>query len=431
MMRRLALFLGFLAMLALGGLLRRWVPGAREDAERQPIAGALERFLPAGLTPRRLVHAGLLLATAAGVLGVIVLVSGVVPIKASSGHWQVTRWFLDFAMSRSFSTYSFGVEAPPLDDPALVLRGAGHYEGACRPCHGSVTGVLPAIPRAMTPNPPLLPGKIAAWEPRELFSIVKHGVKFTGMPAWPARQRDDEVWAVVAFLRRMPQLDPAEYRQLSGADFSASSPPPIADLAEVSARPPSTVLQTCGRCHGLDGLGRGFGAFPKLAGQRVAYLENALRAYATGRRHSGIMQPIAEGLSDEVRRELAVYYARLPSDADAREPQELRQLLPAPRWQLSAARREQGARLAAGAVDGVPACLQCHGDGPVNRAYPILAGQYAGYLDQQLRLFKDGRRGGSEYAHIMRKVVQRLTPEQAAAAAEFFAARPRQGRLAR
>lgn len=425
MIRRLALFLGFLAMLALGGLLRRWSPGAREGAERRSIAGALERFLPAGLTLRRLVHAGLVLATAAGALGVIVLVSGVVPIKASSGHWKITRWFLDFAMSRSFSTYSFGIEAPPLDDPALVMRGAGHYEGACRPCHGSVTGALPAIPRAMTPRPPLLPDKVGTWEPSELFAIVKHGVKFTGMPAWPAQQRDDEVWAVVAFLRWMPQLDAAQYRQLSGADFSTSSPPPVADLAEVSGRPPSTVLQTCARCHGLDGLGRGFGAFPKLAGQRVAYLENALRAYATGRRHSGIMQPIAEGLSEEVRRELAVYYAGLPSDASSPEAQELRSLLPAPRWQFSAARQEHGAQVAAGVVDGVPACLQCHGEGPVNRAYPILAGQYAGYLELQLRLFKDGQRGGSEYAHIMRKVVQRLTPEQAAAAAEFFASRER------
>jgi cytochrome c553 len=107
----------------------------------------------------------------------------------------------------------------------------------------------------------------------------------------------------------------------------------------------------------------------------------------------------------------------------APEARELRLLLPAPRGQISAARRELGARLAAGAVDGVPACLQCHGDGPVNRAYPILAGQDAGYLELQLQLFKDGRRGGSEYAHIMRKVVQRLTPEQAAAAAEFFSSR--------
>ena len=422
MMRRLALFLGFMAMLALGGLLRLLSPGTREKAGPHPLAGTVE-FLPAGLTLRQLVHAALVLATAVGALGVFVLVSGVVPIRASAGHWTVTRWFLDFAMSRSFSTYSFGIEVPPLDDPALVLRGAGHYEGACRPCHGSVTGMLPAIPRAMTPHPPLLPGKIAAWEPRELFSIVKHGVKFTGMPAWPARQRDDEVWAVVAFLRRMPQLDAAQYRQLSGADFSTSPPPPVADLAEVSARPPSTVLQTCGRCHGLDGLGRGFGAFPKLAGQRGAYLENALRAYATGRRHSGIMQPIAEGLSAEVRRDLAVYYAGLPIDASGPEAHELRPLLPAPRRQLSAARRERGARLAAGAVEGVPACLECHGDGPVNPAYPILSGQYAGYLESQLQLFKDGRRGGSEYAHIMRKVVQRLTPEQAAAAAEFFSSR--------
>mgnify|MGYP003298824914 CR=1 FL=1 len=31
----------------------------------------------------------------------------------------------------------------------------------------------------------------------ELFSIVKHGLKFTGMPAWPTQSRDDEVRRVI------------------------------------------------------------------------------------------------------------------------------------------------------------------------------------------------------------------------------------------
>src|SRR5688572_16749817 len=132
------------------------------------------------------------------------VVSGVVPIAASSGHWWITDRFLHFAMRRSIVTHSLFVTAPPLMDPALVTRGAGHYELACRPCHGSPDLERPPIAQGMTPAPPYLPPLVAEWQPRHLFYVVKHGVKFTGMPAWPTQNRDDEVWAMVAFLERLP-----------------------------------------------------------------------------------------------------------------------------------------------------------------------------------------------------------------------------------
>jgi cytochrome c553 len=56
--------------------------------------------------------------------------------------------------------------------------------------------------------------------------------------------------------------------------------------------------------------------------------------------------------------------------------------------------------------------------------YPHLAGQYAEYLALQLRLFKDDRRGGTPYAHIMRMVAGRLTPAQMRAVAAYYASLP-------
>ena len=85
----------------------------------------------------------------------------------------------------------------------------------CRPCHGSPGRQAPRIALAMTPHPPYLPPAIAGWAPDELYYIVKHGVKFTAMPAWPAGRRDDEVWAMVAFLRALPRMDARSYRALA------------------------------------------------------------------------------------------------------------------------------------------------------------------------------------------------------------------------
>ncbi len=361
---------------------------------------------------RRVVAAVALLAALAGT-GAFVLVSlGLVSISASSGHWKATGWLLHYAMRRAVSTQSMGIEAPPLDDPALVLKGAGHYHTGCLACHGAPGQARSLIVQQMTPEPPFLPPRVAHWTPQELFWIVKHGVKFTAMPAWPAQQRDDEVWAMVAFLRAMPSLSPERYRQLALGGRSDDTFDPLRSLQD----PLGPVLANCNRCHGEDGGGRGEGAFPRLAGQSEAYLLGALQAYASGERHSGVMQPIAAGLEPEVREALAQHYAELPPVSRTDAPEPTPDVL------------AQGLSLAERGVPerGIPSCLHCHGpkNGPRNPMYPNLAGQYARYLKLQLELFTAGKRGGTEYAHIMHSAAQRLTSEQMQALADYYASLP-------
>ena len=366
----------------------------------------------------RLFEAGLLFGTLA-LVGVLVVVSGVVPIKASSGHWAITRWFLEFSMARSFSTQSLGVKVPPLDDAALVLRGATQYETTCRPCHGAPDLRAPRVAAAMTPTPPYLPPEIASWTAAELFTIVKHGVKFTGMPAWPAQQRDDEVWAMVAFLRVLPRLDAAEYRRLAlGRARPAEPAAPIEELTGAE-NIPRGVRERCARCHGVDGRGRGTGAFPKLAGQHAPYMRLALQAYEAGERHSGIMEPVAAGLSESEIRELADYYAGLEAAIGTHGTTSR----PAGRGDASAA-IARGRDIAHRGIPAqkVPPCVDCHGPTDPNprHEYPMLAGQYADYLVLQLELFKKGYRGGSPYAHLMQEVAPKLTEQQMRDVAAYY-----------
>jgi cytochrome c553 len=355
---------------------------------------------------------GLLAALAVG--GFLVAASGIIPIKASSGHWPITEWLLRFGMHRSFATHSLGVDAPPnLDDRDLIVKGATHYEIGCRSCHGSPGTRQPRIAQAMTPPAPDLPRLIGNWEPEQLFSLVKHGVKFTGMPAWPAQERDDEVWAVVAFLRKLPGLDAAAYRELAHGPSVPTAP--IQTLAATATAPslPIAVRQTCARCHGADGLGRDSGAFPKLAGQRREYLENALLAYARGDRPSGIMEPLAAGLDQAAIRDVAAYYAGLPPPPAAQ-----------PATPPSSELIELGRRIAHDGIAArrIPACIECHGPAGhrTKPSYPSLSGQPAGYLELQLELFKEGKRGGSPNAHLMQHVAPHLTAEQIRAVALYF-----------
>jgi hypothetical protein len=99
------------------------------------------------------------IAAAAAVLGVGALAavfSGVLPLGATSGHWAVTEWLLQFTKRRTVKARAAGLEAPNLGEPGLVLRGAVHYETGCRPCHGSPGSPRPFTLVNMLPRPPLL-----------------------------------------------------------------------------------------------------------------------------------------------------------------------------------------------------------------------------------------------------------------------------------
>ena len=206
------------------------------------------------------------------------MISGIIPIGASSGHCPVTEWILSFAMNRSITTQSMLVDTPDLTDPAKIQRGAGHYEIGCRHCHGTIDkGHL--LGTKSTPAAPLLSEEIHHWKPRELFKIVKHGVKFTGMPAWPSLERDDEVWDVVAFLLHFKKLNDEVYHSIIGAEESGDP-----------------LIKKCSLCHGVDGNGQLDGAFPKLSGLHEVYLESSLNSFKKGERHSGTMELVAHSL---------------------------------------------------------------------------------------------------------------------------------------
>src|SRR5688572_28447241 len=115
---------------------------------------------------------------------------------------------------------------------------------------------------------------------------------------------------MVAFLRRMSELDAAGYRRLVYGAPEATGPPPEPPVGEEP--PPRAVREVCWRCHGDDGTGRGPGAFPSLAGQRAEYMYGSLRAFRERGRLSGIMGEIAAKLSDVDMRDISEYFEGLP-----------------------------------------------------------------------------------------------------------------------
>jgi mono/diheme cytochrome c family protein len=146
--------------------------------------------------------------------GFAAIYAGAYDVAATAPHWQITHWVMETARVRSIKAHAAGIQAPPgLDDPAKILIGVEHFAAHCAVCHGA-----PGVPRGdiaqgLYPQPPDLAKTAPLYSDGELFWIVKNGIKMTGMPAW-SDHSDEELWATVAFLKKLPGMSEQDYARL-------------------------------------------------------------------------------------------------------------------------------------------------------------------------------------------------------------------------
>jgi mono/diheme cytochrome c family protein len=90
----------------------------------------------------------------------------------------------------------------------MVQAGARAYsQRGCSCCHGAPGVKSPDFYKGMNPEPPDLKD-VASSEPTELYWVIKNGVKMTGMPSFSTiGMEDNEIWSVVAFIRKLPVSD--------------------------------------------------------------------------------------------------------------------------------------------------------------------------------------------------------------------------------
>lgn len=154
---------------------------------------------------------GLFFAVAsAGALAFIY--SGVYDIGATTPHFDLTWRVLRTAMEQSVKRQARDVKVPELDDPEKVHMGFKNFHEMCVTCHGAPGTPASQIGKGLYPEAPNLAKAAKAWTPAELYVITKRGVKMSGMPAWGRTHSEEELWALVAFLKLLPTMPTAEYR---------------------------------------------------------------------------------------------------------------------------------------------------------------------------------------------------------------------------
>jgi len=184
----------------------------------------------------------------------------------------------------------------------------------------------------------------------------------------------------------------------------------------------ATVTCTaCFQCHQVSGQGNAALAIPRLTGQTYRYLYDSLRDFASGRRLSDAMTPIAKSLPPESWRDAAAFYSlqqvQVHGEAKA----------------AAAAGTAHPERLAHGVVHdllriaerGVQGCVNCHGPqgAGLPPSYPYLAGQYAQYIEQRLKKWRAEQTDPPADAYgIMQEIAQRLRDDEIRDVAEYYAA---------
>jgi len=169
------------------------------------------------------------LAMVVSMMGFLVLTtafyiwSGGYNIAATDPHLEFVHLSLATIRDRSIKVRAGEMEAPRIE-PAASMEGFRPYHGLCSLCHSAPGLEASPIRQGLNPKPPLLNSEpVQRRSNEELFWIVKHGIKMSGMPAFGPTHDDRELWQIVAFVRQLPRIKGDEYLAMVTAAGKALS----------------------------------------------------------------------------------------------------------------------------------------------------------------------------------------------------------------
>ena len=157
---------------------------------------------------------------------------------------------------------------------------------------------------------------------------------------------------------------------------------------------------TCAACHGDQGAGGKRGEYPRIAGQRVGYIENQLKSFRSRTRVNIPMFPYTQEreLSDEDIKDISAYLAsielsnKMPSFKGTEDALTRLQMVD----RVMIIPRAEG-NLEHGEALYQKQCASCHGKTGKGRGmFPMLVGQYTNYLKRQVDLYLKGDRPHDE-----------------------------------
>ncbi len=157
----------------------------------------------------RKVLLGAVLALALLLLSAVAVMRlGIMPVTADGTHSSLEARIMPMVLHASIARHASGETNPgPLNEDNLK-SGVGTYKAMCARCHSTPEGNASVYGQSFYPPAPQLPKGMAQYTDAQLFWLIKHGIRNTGMPAWGGMLSDEEIWQIVSLLENSQDLPP-------------------------------------------------------------------------------------------------------------------------------------------------------------------------------------------------------------------------------
>ena len=135
---------------------------------------------------------------------------GALPSGADAKPLPGEEWAAKRSLRATIQRDTAGVTPPiqPTDDN--LLAGVKSYGANCAVCHGAADAKASTLAKGFYIEAPLLAKDGVEDDPEATtYWKLKHGIRFTAMPAFGANLSDTELWQISLFLKTMDKLPPA------------------------------------------------------------------------------------------------------------------------------------------------------------------------------------------------------------------------------
>jgi mono/diheme cytochrome c family protein len=159
------------------------------------------------------------LAIIGAVAAAVLVFGGFYDVAATEQDSAPVAWVLVHARQASIGHHATDTPPGSLDDPATIRAGAKAFATrGCVSCHGGPGAAWEKFSEGLNPGPPDLKEVAPDLQPREIFWVVKNGIRMTGMPSFGAiGVPDQEIWSIAAFVKKLPTVSDADYKAWSTA----------------------------------------------------------------------------------------------------------------------------------------------------------------------------------------------------------------------
>ncbi|AMN67008.1 cytochrome c [Psychrobacter sp. P11G5] len=165
---------------------------------------------------------GILFTVVVAIAGIFaVVMSGISNVGADQEHSPMMYSFLETARNRSIENASQDIVVPDLEQVDMISTGGADYKDMCAGCHLSPGVEKTDFSESLYPKPPnftktdVVERYKTKAGAQQSFWAIKHGIMASGMPAWGASHDDERMWAMVAFIRSLPELNENQYTMLT------------------------------------------------------------------------------------------------------------------------------------------------------------------------------------------------------------------------